>query len=303
MEIKLLKTFLAVAKNCGFSRAAEKTGFVQSSVSTQIRLLEEELGVRLFERLGRKTHLTAEGRRLLSYAEKIVGLESEAREMLSGAQKPSGTLRIGTCETLCITYLPPMLQEYRMRYPDVELILRLTTSTELCEWIVENEIDIALLIDEPVVSEMLLAEALLDEPIALLASPGDERIGRKPVRPQDLDGADLILTESGSYRTIFDDILAGEGARPGSVVDCESIEAIKKLVVSGLGITLLPRIVAREELLSGQLVELPWDGPGIGVKSQIVHHKHKWLSPALSALIDMARGLAAQEDCPSGSSG
>ena len=291
MEIKLLNTFLAVAKNSGFSRAAEKTGFVQSSVSTQIRLLEEELGVRLFERLGRKTYLTAEGKRLLSYAEKIVGLESEAREILSGAQKPSGTLRIGTCETLCITYLPPMLQEYRMRYPEVELTLRLTTSTELCEWIAENEIDIAFLIDEPVVSEMLSAETLFDEPIVLLASRGSERIGEKPVCPKDLDGVDLILTESGSYRSIFEDILAGEGARPGSVVDCESIEAIKKLVVSGLGIGLLPRIVAQEELQSGQLVELRWDGPDIGVTSQIVHHKNKWLSPALLALIDMARCL------------
>ena len=295
MEIKLLKTFLAVAKNSGFSRAAEKTGFVQSSVSTQIRLLEEELGVRLFERLGRKTHLTAEGRRLLSYAGKIVALESEAREMLSGAHKPSGTLRIGTIETLCITYLPPMLQEYRMRYPEVELILRLTTATELCEWVVENEIDVAFLIDRPIVSEMLTVETLFDEPIALLASPEGRRNWEKPVCPKDLDGADLILTESGSYRTIFEDILAGEDARPGSIVDCESIEAIKKLVVSGLGITLLPRIVAREALQSGQLIELQWDGPDIGVKSQIVHHKHKWLSPALLALIDMAHGLAAQE--------
>lgn len=294
MEIKLLKTFLAVAKNSGFSRAAEKTGFVQSSVSTQIRLLEDELGVRLFERLGRKTHLTAEGKRLMSYAEKIVGLESEARDVLSGAQKPSGPLRIGSSETLCITYLPPMLREYRARYPDVELILRLTNSDELCEWLVENEIDIAFLIDKPIVSEILLTETLFDEPIVLLASPENERIVKKPVRPKNLDGADLVLTESGSYRTVFDDILADEDVRPGSVVDSESIEAIKKLVISGLGITLLPRVVAKEELQSGELVELPWDGPDIGVTSQIVHHKHKWLSPALLAMIEMARCFAAR---------
>ena len=294
MEIKLLKTFLAVAKNSGFSRAAEKTGFVQSSISTQIRLLEEELGVHLFERLGRKTHLTAEGKRLLSYAEKIVDLESEAREVVSGAQKPSGTLRIGACETLCISYLPPILQAYRMRYPDVELTLRLTTSTELCEWVAENEIDIAFLIDRPVASEMLSAETLFDEPVALLASPESERIGEKPLCPKDLNGVDLVLTESGSYRSVFEDILADEDVRPGSVIDSESIEAIKKLVVSGLGITLLPRVVAQDELRSGQLIELRWSGPDIGVTSQIVHHKHKWLSPALLALIDMARGLAAQ---------
>ena len=117
MEIKLLNTFIAVAENCGFSRAAEKTGFVQSSVSTQIRLLEEELGTRLFERLGRKICLTAEGETLLRYAEKIVGLERKAREMLSNAEQPGGTLRIGASETLCLSYLPPLLQEWPGHIP------------------------------------------------------------------------------------------------------------------------------------------------------------------------------------------
>lgn len=289
MEIKQLKTFIAVVKNGGFSRAAEKTGFVQSSISSQIRMLEEELGTRLFERLGRKTHLTAEGETLLAYAEKIAGLESEAREMLSNAQKPGGTLRIGASETLCISHLPPMLREYRTRYPGVELILRIGSAAELCSWVAENEVDIAFLIDRPVVSDILSAEILRDEPILLLASPKDGINEKSPVHPKDLERRDLILTDSGSYRSVFDEMLADESVRPASVMESASIEAIKKLVVSGLGITLLPRAVVLEELRTGQLIDLQWSGPDFRIKSQIVRHKHKWLSPALRAMIDMAR--------------
>lgn len=291
VEIKLLNTFLAVAENNGFSRAAEKTGFVQSSVSSQIRLLEEELGVRLFERLGRKIHLTAEGERLLPYAKKIADLEREAKEALSNSDEPGGTLRIGASETLCISYLPAVLKEYRERYPGVELILRLGKATELCSWAAENEIDIAFVIDRLVVSETLSVEVLFDEPVLLLASPENEINEKIPVSPRDLENTDMILTDSGSYRMVLEEILAEENVKPASVIESGSIEAIKKLAVSGLGITHLPRAVVLEELESGQLIDLEWNGPDFRIKSQIVRHKHKWLSPALQAMIEMARDI------------
>lgn len=296
MEMKLLNTFIAVADHCGFSRAAERTGFVQSSVSTQIRLLEEELGVRLFERLGRRIHLTGEGERLLPYAKKIVALEQEARDLLSNADAPGGTLRIGASETLCISYLPSVLKEYRERYPGVALILRLGNVSELRGWVADNEIDIAFVIDREMVSEALSVEVLFDEAILLLASPEKKINGKSPVRPGDLDGEDLILTDSGSYRMVLENILAGEGVRPASVMESGSIEAIKKLVVSGLGVTLLPRAVVLEELRSGQLADLGWGGPAFGIKSQMVRHKDKWFSPALRAMVDMARSHAPRGD-------
>jgi DNA-binding transcriptional LysR family regulator len=117
---------------------------------------------------------------------------------------------------------------------------------------------------------------------------------KNPVHPKDLNNQDLILTENGSYRMVLEDMLADEDVRPASVMESASIEAIKKLVVSGLGITLLPRVVALEELRSRQLIDLGWSGPDFQIKSQMIHHKHKWLSPALRAMIDMARCRANQ---------
>lgn len=137
-------------------------------------------------------------------------------------------------------------------------------------------------------------EILFDEPVVLLASPEDAINEKTPVYPKDLDHADMILTEDGSYRSVFEDMLTTANVRPASFVESASIEAIKKLVVSGLGVTLLPRVVALAELQAGQLVDPGWNGPDFEIKSQMIRHKDKWLSPALQAMLEMARRHAMQ---------
>ncbi len=290
MEIKLLKTFLTVAKVESFSRSAEILDYAQSSISTQIQLLEEDLGTKLFERLGRKIKLTAEGRKLLIYAEQILKLDEEAREMISNSPLPKGPLRIGASESLCISYLPPLLKEYHERYPEVEIILKLGGIAELCSWLMENTIDIAFYMDRQIISEILTAERLFDEAMVVLAAAEHQIVSRIPIDPSDLNGMDLVFTESGiSYRTAMEDILAEAAVRPKSVMECGSIEVIKKLVLSGLGITLLPRVVVEEEIQKGQLVDLEWQGPDFQIKTQAVYHKDKWLSHALKALLNLER--------------
>ena len=288
MEIKLLKTFLTVAKVESFSRSAEILDYAQSSISAQIQLLEEDLETKLFERLGRKIKLTAEGRKLLIYAEQMLKLDAEAREIISDSPLPKGTLRIGASESLCISYLPPLLKEYRRRYPEVEIILKLGGASELCCWLMENSIDIAFYMDRQISSEMLTAETLFDEAMVVLAAAEHQIVDRIPINPADLNGMDLILTESGnSYRVVMEGILAEAAIRLGSVMECGSIEAIKKLVISGLGITLLPRVVVEEELHKGQLIDLKWQGPDFQIKNQVVYHKNKWLTRALKAMMEL----------------
>src|SRR5690554_2116977 len=100
-----------------FTRAAELMGYAQSSVTAQVRSLEDELGIKLFERLGRSITLTREGERLLLYAEKILKLAAEAKEAVSDSSSMKGTLSIGAVESLCVYRLPNLLQEYRKRCP------------------------------------------------------------------------------------------------------------------------------------------------------------------------------------------
>jgi len=110
------------------------------------------------------------------------------------------------------------------------------------------------------------------------------------IEPHDLNGESLILTEPGpGYRVVLEEILNKEGVRPGLVLEFGSIEAIKRCVTSGLGITLLPRVTLESELNDGRLVDLGWKGPEFNIVTQIVLHKDKWITPALDAFLELSR--------------
>jgi len=291
MEMRQLKAFATVARSLSFSRAAEELDYAQSSVSSQIQSLEQELGTTLFERLGRKIALTEDGAKLLVYAEQILQLAAAARQAVPGAPLPKGTLTIGAPESLCAYRLPVLLQEYRRRYPDVELVLKTGSYPDFDRCLLNNTLDLAFIINREIAAPMLVSETLLREPMVLLAAPGHPIIEKGPLKPADLQGESLILTETGCYRSVLDRILAEAGILPGSVLELGSLEGIKQLVGRGMGITLLPYIVAEQELATGQLVDLGWEGPGFRIATQLVYHKDKWISPALRAMLDLTRAM------------
>src|SRR5437667_9141173 len=120
MELRQLTTFRMVATTLSFSRAAQILNYVQSSVTTQIQVLEEELGVRLFDRLGKRVALTDAGKRFLPYAEKILSLSEEARQAVADEEVPTGSLTISASETLCTYRLPALLRQFHDRFPQVK---------------------------------------------------------------------------------------------------------------------------------------------------------------------------------------
>lgn len=296
MELRQLKAFSTVAKTRNFTRAAGLLDYAQSSITAQVRSLEEELGTKLFERLGRQIAITKDGERLLVYAEQILKLSTEAKEVVSISAVPRGTISIGAPESLCVYRLAALLQEYRKRYSDVEIILKLGSCEDLLHWLKTNAIDVAFLLDRGVISSDLVTETLLNEPMVVLAGDDHPLIKKAHITPQDIHGESLILTESGcSYRDAFESILAGAGVRPGSVLEFGSVEAIKKCVISGLGITLLPRMAVEVELEEGRLVDLHWGGPELNITTQVAHHKDKWISPAMDVLLKLSRELLQPE--------
>ena len=124
MDLRQLKTFQVVATALSFTRAAERLDYAQSSVTAQIRALEEELGVPLFDRLGRRVALTDSGARLLEYADKLLSLADEAYLAIAETDEPTGQLVISAPETLSAYRLPPLLKQFRQKFPRVQLILR-----------------------------------------------------------------------------------------------------------------------------------------------------------------------------------
>lgn len=288
MEIRQLKTFLMVAKLGSFSKAADILGYAQSTITMQIKSLEEDLGTTLFERSREKILLTKDGENLYWYAEQILKLTEEAIVTTSCANRPQGTIVIGTPESLCLYCLPEVVKEYRLSYPEVEIKFHFGTCCDLYEMLNKNLIDIAFFLDEPITDENMITHILFDEPVLLLISPNHPLSTKISITPENIAGEHLILTESGcNYRARFENFINSQNGLSCSTMEVSSIQVIKRFTEDNLGIAVLSKTAVQNELDSKRLIALPWSGPSFDVKAQLVYQKEKKLTPALSKFIGL----------------
>lgn len=299
MELKHLYTFKTLKDELSFTRAAERLNYAQSSVSAQIQSLEAEFGAPLFRRLGKRITLTDAGRRLERYAEDILHLVEEAKVRVPDRQEPSGTLTVGSVESLTTYRLAPILGQYRERFPNVELVFRTGICGDLRNLVANGTLDAALTLEPAQSSDVLVFEHLFLEPMWVLASPSHRLTEKPEVNPSDLVGETILVTEPGcSYREMFEGTLAQSGISSPMKIEFASIEAIKECIRSKLGVSLLPQMAVRREVESGQLTRLNWCGPEFPILTQLCWHKSRWISPALSAFIDLIHVNMASETPP-----
>lgn len=290
MDIRQLRTFLEAARRASFKRAAQAVHLAQSSVSAQLRALEEELGSPLFERRPRRVTLTATGEALLPYAERIVALAEEALAALSPAAEPRGKLTICSSESLAGHRLPEILRRYRLRHPQVRLVLKPASYEEIKTYLDEDRADLAFVIGGPVREERFQSETLLLEHMVLALPPGHRLAGRAALRARDLNDETIIFTGPRcSYRLAFERRLAACGNQPASWMEFSNVEAIKRCVASGLGVALLPAVCLENERRAGDITTVPWKEKDFSVLTQMVRRKERWVSPALAAFMDTAR--------------
>lgn len=292
MELRQLTTFRTIAQAGSFSRAATALNYAQSTVSAQIQSLEEELGVSLFDRLGKTVVLTDAGQTLLGYAEKILNLADEARTTVASGDVLTGSLTISAAETLCAYRMPAILREFRQRYPQVEVTLRLNPEGNLEQALRDGAMDVAFIMGEPFQASNLTVRSLATEPLLILAPPDHSLAAAETVSFADLQDEPVILTERTClYRRMFLRALRTAGVQPATIMEFHSIEAIKQSVMVGLGLTLLPLLAVKSEIAHNKLVPLNWIGRDFEVVIQMVWHKDKWLSPALQAFLGVVEDV------------
>jgi DNA-binding transcriptional LysR family regulator len=292
MEIRQLEIFQALARELHFTRAAERVHCVQSNVTTQIRALEDELGAPLFDRLAKRVTLTDTGRRFLPYAERVLSTIEEARRNAAANSVPSGTLVVGSPESLLTYRLPEVLGTFRKRYPEVKLSFRPYVLEKLMHSIESGQLDLAVCMVDTVKEEALKSVRLRTEKLLFIVGSKDALATKKRVQPQDLNGQTLLVTEAGcAYRTKLEQLLARMNVRPANTIEFSSIEAIKECASLGMGVALLPEIVVAKQLARKRLRALRWAGPEIEMPTHVVWHKDKWISPALSAFIAVLQSL------------
>ncbi|WP_378954486.1 LysR family transcriptional regulator [Pelosinus sp. sgz500959] len=291
MELRQLQTFCTAAETLNFTKAALKLGYVQSNITSQIRQLEEELKVKLFDRFGRRLELTSEGKKFLKQAENILQLCERAKDELS-PESFRGTLTIGAAEALCVYRLPKLLLEYRKRYPFVEIRVQTESYKPLSDLIRNNSIDIALALSNQIDPPDLDGKALFNEKMIVVVSPFHPLAQKKQLEPKDLSNECLILSPEGcGYRPIILAVLEKYDLKLSGIMELSSVGARKECAICGLGVTILPKIAAKSELEQGKLMELDWKGPSFDVKTQVMWHREKWLSPIINAFLELCNSI------------
>ncbi|MEV5989141.1 LysR family transcriptional regulator [Streptomyces sp. NPDC052051] len=292
MELRLLVTFEKVATVLSFTRAAAELAYAQSSVTTQVRALESALGTELFDRLGSRIRLTEAGERLLPYARRIIELSEEARAAVTGTEEPSGTLTVGTMESLTSYRLPPLLELFHHRYPGVRLSLRTTIGDETRRALRQGTYDVGFLMEERTEHPGLESEVLAVEPLALVATAGHPLAGQE-VTLTELVRIPLLATEPGcAYRDLFERELTA--VAPVEFMEFGTIEATKRAAAAGLGAALLPEVTVAAELADGSLVRLRWEPP-FTLRTQLAWRAGKRLPAHARLFVERARQLVSEQ--------
>lgn len=292
MEVRQLEIFRTLASELNFTRTAERVNTVQSNVTAQIKALEEELGTRLFDRLAKSVMLTDAGRQFLPYAERALCTMDEGLRVVKAGAEPSGVLRIGAPESILTYRLPEILKRFQKKYPRVEVQFRPYLDKSMTAELEKGWLDLAIrMLDVGEIDHAHLRSVRLAAVrILMLGEPGHPLAKKKAVRPADLTGQSLLLTEAGcSYRLKFDQMLAAANVKPASSAEFSSVEAIKQCMMAGMGVGVLPEIVVARELKAGQLVALRWEGSELDLSTYALWHKDKWVSPNITAFLGMLK--------------
>ena len=304
MELRHLETFLAVARAGSVTRAALEEGYSQSAITQQIRGLERSVDATLFVRSRQGVRLTDAGQRFHSYAQRLVALSREAGQVVKDRAEPAGTIEVTTMESLNSYRLTALIEECQRRYPKLRPLVRMGESIDPIKSLQRGEYDCGLIIDSQTHYDNLVTRALFEEPLVLIAAPGHPLAGGELLTTVQLLDQRVLVTEAGcAYRDHFLDLLGNGAVEPVPPLEFGTIEAIKRGVQRGLGISLLPRVTVEDELLRGELEVLPWEPP-FRVHAQLAWHEDKWRSTTLEVFLDLAaRVLTKQAPRPATEAG
>lgn len=286
MNFYQLIYFRKVAETKSISRAAEELFITQPAVSKQVRALEEELGERLFDRIGKKIFLTKTGQVLLVHADKILRSVEEAKTAVRDlSEECSGELVIGTSDHISLHRLPGILKSYISAFPKVDLKLRCHRSETVLEMVVKNLVDIGV-ITLPRVSANLISRVIWKDPMSLVFPKDHSLAGVKKLRLKDATTYGMILPEAGTTtRETVDASFARKKLIPNVTMEVAYIETIKGLVTAGLGISILPDKAVEQEVKSGALVKAKIQDANFSRDLGVVYLKDKFLSrPAVEFL-------------------
>lgn len=289
MDIHQLKSFKTIVEKGNFQDAANELHYSLSAISYQIQQLENEVKFPLFEKIGRRMVPTEQSLKLIPHIKKIEDEIEQIKLLNAQNRKVEGNLTISVSDSLLTYIIQPVLKEFIEQAPEVKLKLKVRNCYEIQKEINRNEIDLGIHYQVNGYDDQIKITELQDFSIGVMVSPSF------PLEARDFDSKNQIKNCSiinndpnGVYQAYFKEYLKKKNLQiTGQTIELWSIEAIKKSVMSNLGIACLPHFVVAEELKEGKIHEICMKGFGRQVTMISAHHTNKWISPAMALFLKL----------------
>lgn len=296
MNAHQLRAFVAVVEAGSFTRAAAHLGIAQPTVTNRIKALEQDLGAPLLERLLTGVRTTDAGRELLPYAREIVALTERATEAVRTRGEPHGRVNVGSVESLTSYRLLPLIEYLYIRYPQVQVSVRSSDRSNAIDGVRDGVLDCAFFIDVRRADDDLNTKVLCSEPLALVVGPDHPLLRTSGLTLLDLQKTTLIRCDNAAgYHARFEDVLGRPGRHTrGRVLDLDSIDATKRSVAHGMGMSLLPAVAVAEELADGSLCRLLWQTP-FQTYTQVAWRRSPIQDPALVTVVTAAAKIVREQ--------
>lgn len=292
MDLRALNIFIEVAELGSFTKAGEKLGYSQPTISFQIKQLEKEMGVPLFDRIGHTVSLTDAGRDALSYAQSICHMSQEMVLGSAGRREPGGILRLGMADSLCAPLIARDFGAFRAAYPKVSLHIVTGDTSELLGYLDHNEADMICTIDARVYDPNYIIANEEAIGVHFVASARSPLAKKAVVSVEELLEQPFLLTEKGmSYRRLMDEKLSRDSREIQPVLETGRADLICSLVEEDMGIAFLPDYVTEEGVRRGTLVRLHVPDFQVPVWKQLLYRREKWVSLQMRAMIDHLAGI------------
>lgn len=289
MELRTINTFLKVASTQNLSKAAEQLGYTQSNVTVQIKKLEKELGLELFERIGKHIYLTDKGKDFIFYANRIMQDAESAMAFSKEETSPTGKLRIGGVESVCTGLLPDLLIEFHKICPNVEVIIKSGPTNALLDMAASNEIDLILTMDHKIYKKEWVCAFEKQEDI-IFVTLRKNTSSNKTVLIEELIKEPFILTETGAaYRYELERSLAQMNLQIQPILEIGNTETIINLLKRGMGYSYLPKFTVYNELKSGTLTKVNTNLLDVKMSHQLLYYKNKLITKQMEIFINLTQ--------------
>lgn len=290
MNMHYLRVFLMVAEHEHITRASEELIISQPAVTKTIQHLEQEIGLELIERHGRRIALTYAGHVLHKYARRVFAMEREMEDALAALRDvDAGEVTLAASTTTGVYLLPPIVSHFRARYPQVALHIAILNSSEIVDQTLNWHLDFGLVeCDTSILPVELQVEVFAHDELVLVVSPNHRWKGLQTLKPEALCEGELVLREQGSgIREVIEHALLAHDVKVRPLLTVPDNEAIKQMVISGVGAAILSSLAVQRELASGDLVRVPIEGLDLRPELSLVQRTDKQLSRAAQAFCDL----------------